>query len=170
MIHIIKKWPFYHPDEVYGRISYSATEKIAVLVSVLTNTCTVAISFPFQVYITMGEWADCAITIPYIHNNIVTIITWAYVRTIVMIIVYTILILKLGLCNIIGIPVYCNIFVSNTYCDTFFQKPVRVQYNVFSALVFFFRSLFYWMKSRLCSTCLSKFTLLKVKTWLVHWK
>ena len=33
-----------------------------------------------------------------------------------------------GLCNIIGIPVYCNIFVSNTYCNTFFQKPVRVQY------------------------------------------
>ena len=27
---------------------------------------------------------------------------------------------NVGLCNIIGLPVYCNILVSNTYCNTFF--------------------------------------------------
>ena len=55
--------------------------------------------------------------------------------------------LILGLCNIIGLPIYCNILVSNTYCNTFFRiaiycvlslisfdfEPVQVQW-------FFFRN------------------------------
>ena len=31
---------------------------------------------------------------------------------------------SLGLCNIIGLPIYCNILVSNTYCNTFFRIAI----------------------------------------------
>ena len=34
----------------------------------------------------------------------------------------------LGLCNIIGLPVYCNILVSNTYCNTFFHIAIRIAF------------------------------------------
>ena len=41
----------------------------------------------------------------------------------------------LGLCNITGLPVYCNIMVSNTYCNTFFRIAIRI---VFYPLSYFF--------------------------------
>ena len=30
----------------------------------------------------------------------------------------------IGLCNIIGLQIYCNILVSNTYCNTFFRIAI----------------------------------------------
>ena len=47
----------------------------------------------------------------------------------------------LGLCNIIGLPLYCNILVSNTYCNTFFRIAIycvlslrtwTYEFNIFS--------------------------------------
>ena len=42
------------------------------------------------------------------------------------------LLLLVGLCNIIGLPIYmyCNILVSNTYCNTFFRIAIYIVFNI----------------------------------------
>ena len=37
----------------------------------------------------------------------------------------------IGLCNIIGLPIYCNILVSDTYCNTFFHIAIRSVFPLF---------------------------------------
>ena len=40
----------------------------------------------------------------------------------------------IGLCNIIGLPIYCNILVSNTYCNTFFRIAILLCFNPYYPL------------------------------------
>ena len=80
----------------------------------------------------------------------------------------------LGLCNIICLPIYCNILVSNTYCNTFFHIAIYcvlfLRTWTYEFHIFFFRNSLSLMKICFYSSCLSKFTLLKANTWPVGWK
>ena len=47
------------------------------------------------------------------------------------------LFLIIGLCNIIGLPIYCNILVSNTYRNTFFRIAIRIVFYPLFPLSYF---------------------------------
>ena len=67
---------------------------------------------------TLGSWTTTVWSIIQIHHSSEELCPrhgfWVYVH--------------LGLCNIIGLPIYCNILVSNTYRNTFFSIAIRIMF------------------------------------------